>query len=353
MWTPKDSKDKIIVLSVIMALTLANHYGWVLAPIFNNYHWIHSLHGRFCYIPIVIAASWFGLRGGLYSATLISALVLPYIFGRELSSHDLAGELVELVFYFFIGFLIGALVDREFFARKKRQEAELQVERSQKLSLVGQMAAGVAHEIKNPLTSIKGAADILTDDRTPAKVRSEFSEILRDEVRRIDTTVAEFLAFARPRETKFERTDLSEIITSCVRQLSTQAQSNGVKLECRITADIVVNGDSEKLRQMTLNLGLNAIQATHTNELVTISLERKDASMARLIINDNGNGIEGDDLDRVFEPFFTTKSSGTGLGLAIVKSIVDNHDGIISLVSDVSNGTTATVEIPLLLNGEN
>ncbi len=352
MWTPKENLNKIGFLALITTLTVAIHYGFIFDPLFGHIHWLHALHGRFCYIPIVIAASWFGFRGGIYSATAISILVLPYIFGQNIETHDTVGELVEIVFYYFIGSLIGILVDREFLARKKQQEAELQVERSQKLSLIGQMAAGVAHEIKNPLASIKGAADILVDSGTSETDLNEFGEILQNEVKRIDGTVSEFLSLARPKQTTLKKTDLTKVINSCVRQIATQAEQEGVQIETAIDNNIHVKGDPEKLHQMTLNLLLNAIKATKGSGLIRVSLKQYDLYKCQLSVEDNGVGMNEEEVHRAFEPFYTTRTGGTGLGLAIVKSIVDNHHGEIELISRVGHGSQAIVTIPLLSTGE-
>ena len=351
MWTPKESLNKIIRLAAITALTVAIHYGFVFQPLFGHVHWLHVLHGRFCYIPIVIAASWFGLRGGIYSATAISALVLPYIFGQDFETTDTVAELVEIVFYYFIGALIGLLVDREFLARKSQQDAELNVERSQKLSLVGQIAAGVAHEIKNPLASIKGAADILVENSTSDVDRNEFGEILQNEVRRIDSTVSEFLDFARPKKTSLERTDLTRVINSCVRQIATQAQQTGVQIDTKIDNDIIVIGDAEKLHQMALNLILNSIKASKKSGTIRVSLIRAGARWAELTVVDEGIGMKAETLNHAFEPFYSTSPDGTGLGLAVVKSIVESHQGKIELLSEIDHGTKARVSIPIFSAG--
>jgi len=352
MWTPKGNNYKIVTLAGITAFTLAIHYGLVVEPLFGHIHWFHALHGRFCYVPIVIAASWFGLRGGIYSATIISAFVLPYIFARDIGAHDQVSELVEIVFYYFIGALIGLLVDREFLARKKQQEAELQVERSQKLSLMGQLAAGVAHEIKNPLASIKGAADIIVDRDTSADDRDEFKDILQNEIRRIDNTVSEFLGFARAKETKLERTDLTNVINFCVRQVSPQAEQSGVTIHAEIDEGIFAPGDEEKLHQMTLNLVLNAINASSEGGTIKVFLRRTRNHCSELTVTDEGIGMRTEELDHAFEPFYTTRTEGTGLGLAIVKSIVEHHRGEIALTSEIGHGTEAKVIIPLSTEGD-
>jgi signal transduction histidine kinase len=338
---------KILVLAGVTVLTLGVHYGWLIEPFFGHVHWIHAIHGRFCYIPIVMAASWFGIRGGLYAATAISVLVLPYVFVVAPETHDLVGEIAEIIFYFAIAILIGVLVEREFKARKKQQEAQLHAERSHELSLVGQIAAGVAHEVKNPLASIKGAADILTDEETLPAEREEFKAILRNEVKRIDTTITEFLAFARPKKAKLERLNLSEVLQTSLRQTEAEGARRGIRIESDLEDGVYVNGDPEKLHQMTLNLILNAIQASKHDDTITFRLKTDASNMVRLTISDAGVGIDAVDLKRVFDPFFTTRSSGTGLGLAIVKEIVDSHSGEISSESTKGAGTTMTVTLPL------
>lgn len=343
----REAKSKIAIIIGTVALTVGIHYGWVLEPIFGPSHWIHAVHGRFCYIPIVIAASWFGLRGGLYAAAAISLLVLPFIIGSHQTPHNLAGELVELVFYFAIALLTGGLTDRELFIRKKQEDTQLQLERSHKLSMVGQMAASVAHEIKNPLASIKGAVEIICSDSTPLSDRNEFKDILIKEIRRVDGTVSEFLEFARPREAEFERLDFADALRGSLRQIEAHAAKAGIQLVDKINADIFIRGDREKIHQVVLNLLLNSIQASASGSAIEVGLARQGSSDVILTIRDHGTGMESPELKRIFEPFYTTKPSGTGLGLAIVKSIVENHRGTIYIESIPGHGTTVTVSFPV------
>ena len=340
-----DRRYKIATIAAITLLTTAIHYGYVLEPIFGDAHWIHAVHSRFCYIPIVIAAAWFGLRGGLWTATAITITVLPYVFGSRSSEHNFAGELVEIVFYFALALLIGALVDREWRARRRQQEMQLQLERSQKLSLVGQVAAGVAHELKNPLASIKGAVEIISDENTTDNERSEFRDILFREIKRMDGTVTEFLEFARPKPTRMERLDLSQLVQSSLRQLEAQAAKESIRILEEVEAGELIEGDREKLHQLILNIVLNAIQASRAGGTIEVGLRGRTHEV-ELTFRDNGQGISSGDLDRIFEPFYTTRASGSGLGLAIVKSIIDAHGGTIDIQSEVDAGTTVTVSLP-------
>lgn len=338
---------KVLSLGALIALTLGIHYGWILEPIFGHVHWIHAIHGRFCYIPIVVAASWYGLRGGIVAASIISILVLPLVIGKVANVHDFVGELVEIVFYFAIAILSGAIIDRELLARKKQEEMRAQLERSHQLSMVGQIAAGVAHEIKNPLASIKGALEIISDENTSPVEKREFQGILFNEIKRIDGTVTEFLGFARPREVKLESLNLSELITSSLQQMEAQASKLNLIIQKQIEDGIILSGDKEKLHEMLLNLLLNAIQVSPSGSTIDVSLEKQDSSIALLTIADSGEGIEADNLDRIFEPFFTTKPSGTGLGLAVVKAIVESHNGEIRVQSSRGQGTQVLVSLPL------
>ncbi|MHC4534985.1 MAG: ATP-binding protein [Planctomycetota bacterium] len=348
VWQPEHKTTKIGILSGIIGITLGIHYGWLVEPIFGHVHWVHAIHGRFCYIPIVIAAAWFGTRGSFLVAAIISILVMPYILSSDLDVHSLADEFTEIVFYFAIALLSGLLIDRELRARKRAQDARLQLERSQKLSLVGQIAAGMAHEIKNPLASIKGAVEILGDDSTSPADKEEFREIVFKEIRRVNRSVTDFLEFARPSETKFESVDLSDIVRESVKQLEVQARSHGITIVENLADDVGVNADREKIHQVLLNLILNAVQASSDGKSVSITLSKNESSgQALLTVEDNGSGIDDNNLDRLFEPFFSTKSTGTGLGLAIAKSIIEKHGGSISLQNRTEEGVTATVTLPL------
>jgi signal transduction histidine kinase len=343
-----EKRAKILSIAGVIGLTVGIHYGWILEPIFGQSHWIHAIHGRFCYIPIVIAASFFGMRGGLIVAATISALVMPYILGGDQSEHNLAGEFVELVFYFAIAILAGALTDRERSIRRKQEQTQLQLERSHKLSMVGQMAAGVAHEIKNPLASIKGGVEILCSDATSDDERREFREIVTREIRRIDSTVKEFLDFAKPRESRLEKINLAEVVTAAVKQLEGQAGKGGVTITQAADPTLTVSADREKIHQVVLNLLLNAIDASANRGTIDVTTRATNDDRAELIVRDYGKGIEPSEAERVFEPFYTKKTSGSGLGLAIVKSIVESHNGWVDLQAAPGGGAEFRVILPLV-----
>ena len=339
---------KLAFLIALTAVTVMIHYGLFLEPLFGHASWIHAIHSRLCYVPIAVGAIWFGLHGGLLTATSISFLVIPFAVGANESRSSISGEIVEIVYYFAIGGLIGALVDREVAVKHKHEEAQQQLDRAHRLSMVGQMAAGVAHEIKNPLASIKGAVEIITDPRTSDSDKLEFRDILIGEVRKIDSTVQEFLEFASPKETQQEFMNLSAIVFRTVRQLEAQFITSGVKVKQSITPDVCIFGDPEMIKQVLINILINAAESSDTGPLVGVRLFIEREVGVILTVRDNGEGIPPEELGRIYEPFFTTKPSGSGLGLAIVKNIVELHGGEIKIDSEVGKGTTVKVTLPIV-----
>ncbi|MBN1504120.1 MAG: hypothetical protein JW952_03565 [Candidatus Eisenbacteria bacterium] len=342
---------KVLLLSVAVVLTLALHYGWVGHAHSSHGPLLKAVHGRLCYVPIVIAAIWFGLRGGLVCALVISVAVVPYIVRSAVPRGELSAELTEIVFYFAIGALSGALVGREKSQRQRMLEAQARLERTQRLSMMGQMAAGVAHEIRNPLASIKGAADILAGDLPPGSEKRHFADMIGKEIRRLDNTIREFLDYARPQPFNFTEEKPGELLTRTLRQMESQMASASILLETNIPQFAEhVRADPQKLRQVFINLLLNAIAATPRGGKIRVELGQRVEDHSKLWeirISDTGSGIAAEHMDKIFEPFFTQKPTGSGLGLAIVKSIVEEHGGRIEVVSEPGQGSTFTILLPV------
>ena len=193
------NRYRILAIVVISTATLAFHYGLIVKPTHGEAGLFHAIHGRLCYIPIILGAIWFGVRGGLAVSLSISALSLPYaLFGSHAQHSGSVSEYIEMVFYVFIGLVAGILIEFQRRERRKREALTRELAREKHLSSLGEMAAGLAHEIKNPLGSIKGSAEILGDDFPDGSPKHDLVEVLSKETDRLNRVVDDFLNFARP-----------------------------------------------------------------------------------------------------------------------------------------------------------
>lgn len=239
---------------------------------------------------------------------------------------------------------VGSLLMLQDLSHVKQLEKDLR--RSERLAALGKMAAGVAHELRNPLSSIKGLALVLQSKFDAENKEGEVATILVQEVERLNRSISELLDYARPQRLKKTEVDLHKILHKAVSLLSIDAEASGVsiQLDCgRESGKIVADGD--KLNQVFLNLFLNAIQAmTEGGTLMVVS--QGTESGIQVNVTDTGCGISNKDLPRVFDPYFTTKPEGTGLGMAMSAKIVEEHGGNITLTSTVDQGTSVVVNLP-------
>jgi signal transduction histidine kinase len=228
---------------------------------------------------------------------------------------------------------------------------EEQLRRSEKLSTLGEMAAVLAHEIRNPLGSIRGTAEILRDDYRPGDPKHEFIEIQIKETERLNHVVEDFLRMARQQPVELRDCSIREELETIVTLVAKDAHNRGITLLLEQNADqAVIRGDGEKLRQAFLNIVINALQATPSGGSVTITLDRVGPEFV-ISFRDNGSGIAPDNLQRIFEPFYTTKTDGTGLGLAVTRKIIEGHGGKLDIESGVGLGTTVSIRLPMLAEG--
>ncbi len=240
----------------------------------------------------------------------------------------------------------------------RQQAAELQ--RAAQLSIVGELAAGLAHEIKNPLAGIQGGVDILIRRRDKNDPEREALEGMRHEVERIDNTVRALLDRARPRLVSVRTTSLSEIVSCAVNlargQIANAAtRGHFVNLDYEPPTDpITVPVDPGQIEDAVLNLIINAIESTENDGEVNIRVDRvstteagESADEVTIEVSDNGRGISEEDLKRIFNPFFTTRPSGTGLGLPAVRRIARAHGGRVEVMSTLGKGSTFTIYLPV------
>ena len=340
---------RALVVAALTAATVSFHYGILIPSAHGTV--IHAIHGRLCYVPIILAAIWFGVRGGLFSALAITALTLPYPKLRGITDHHaLVSEYTEMVFYVAIGLMTGVLIERQWRARERSAALERELVRSERLSSLGQMAAGLAHEIKNPLGSIQGAAEILGDDAPAGSRERDLFDVLQKESRRLGAVVDDFLGFARPRPPQMAPLDVARVIERASAQVTLDASARHIDIAHHVAPDLpAVSADAEQIHQVLLNLLLNAVAASRDGDRVELDARAatRDGRRAVVIsVRDHGAGIAPGILPRVFDPFFTTKENGSGLGLSISHTIVHDHGGSIDIESAPGAGTTVTVALP-------
>lgn len=244
----------------------------------------------------------------------------------------------------------GAVVVLRDLREIKRLEA--QVRQSEKLAAIGKLAAGVAHEIRNPLSSIKGFAQFLRHALKDRPEEQEYADVMVREVDRINRVVTDLLTYARPTAIDREPVDLPELVQHTVRLVTADAESRHVSIVPQFAGDLEgVWLDANQITQALLNLLLNALQAIADGGKIEIGIQKEDAeNRVHLWVADDGPGIPRDHQQKILDPFFTTRDKGTGLGLAIVHKIIENHQGEIHIQSPRAgrqSGTRISLFIPL------
>jgi signal transduction histidine kinase len=265
------------------------------------------------------------------------------------------------VFFSHTGEILGAfLVINDLTTIK---QLELQVRRTDRLASLGTLAAGMAHEIKNPLVSIKTFTQLLPERYEDDDFRQTFFSLVGGEVKRIDRIVNQLLRFSRPAKPNLTATRLHEVIDSALKLMTQQLRQKNISLTLSLDASSdSIRADGDQLSQALINLFLNAIEAMTDGGRLTVrtkgvnpngfsnafTSERLVPPQIEVTIQDTGEGIPAEAITHIFDPFFTTKDQGTGLGLSVAHGIVHEHNGIIDAKSEPGQGTTFTILLPLL-----
>ena len=320
-----------------------------------HHAWGHDVLRRLYYLPILFAAFAGGLRGGVTVSVFASLVYLPHAF-TSLLVQDPADALekgLEIILYNTVAVVAGLLVDRERRERDRQERLairlgdalaeqrriEAQLIRAGKLGALGEMTAGIAHEIKNPLHAMKGTAEILRDAVPEGVPERRMLELHIEEIDRLGQTADRFLSFARPIPASLRPVEPKTLIDRVVSLVSTQARKEGVETAVATGEPVVfpkVTGDPDLLVQLLLNIALNGVQAMAPGGggTLTFSLgtERQGGkAYVQVRVANTGPPIPEESLERVFDPFYTTKDGGTGLGLSICSRIADQHEGALTV----------------------
>ena len=322
----------------------------------SRYFWLLIL-------PVISAATTMGILGVIISTEIACLVFLSFIYALAPSQYIL--DFPELILRVLILPVLGYLAhdaaeanraaartyqnaaERLSEANLHLQEAEAAVRRSDRLAALGQLSAGLAHELRNPLGTIRASAEMLGKNLGAGnEVAREMSAFIASEVDRANSLVTRFLDFARPLALRPERADVSQVIDRAVDQVERHQPPFNVSIYKNYSPEIPPFPlDGELIERVIYNLLLNAAQASPAQGVITVKT-RQIGDTVEIAVIDRGSGIEPKHMENIFNPFFTTKASGVGLGLPIVSKIVDEHHGKITVESEPGHGSVFRVYLP-------
>ena len=352
-----------VLVKLGLATVLINHTRDVV-PIQSSYWPVF-------FVPVTTAAIYFSPLGTLLWTTATSAAYCAYLIpaSREfvLGWQGISELLLRNLFFFLVAMTVNRFVMESRVQLRRYQglsqnlaevnrnlrQAQEEARRAERLAALGQLSAGLAHEIRNPLGVIKGSAEILSQKLSAGdELAKELSGYIYTDVNRLSALVSRFLDFARPSQLNVKAESLPDLLEKCLRTVGDQGTTTGIKIVKEFAPSLPrVMIDSELCEQVFTNLICNACEAMNEGGQLTIraDISRATGERAREVaieIADTGPGIPEEIKEQVFNPFFTTKKSGVGLGLAIVSKIVDAHGGTVKLVNSPRQGACFRVTLP-------
>ena len=332
--TSRTSFLVLIVLTFIILITML-HYVTIQDKVK-----LHVIYRELYFLPIILAAFWFGLYGGLTVALVVTTLYLPMIIGNSsgLAEHDL-GNLLAILLFNIIGILVGWLRKREATNQEMRRKEE-------ELAVMGKAVACVAHDMKTPLIAIGGFVRQVRR-KLPGEDRAgEKLDLVLHQTERLESMVTGMLAFARPLDLRFQGDDFNKLFHETIPIAQEKARKHKVQLSFQLKQKtLICPCNSSYLQQALLNLINNAVEASPAGEIVIVRT-RNDAGHTYIEVEDSGEGIPGDQIDEYLQPFVSSKREGTGLGLPIVKKIAEAHGGTLQCERRTTNGMIFRIILP-------
>ncbi len=327
-------------VAAIAALTILIsylHYSTVV-----SIHALHGIYAELYYIPVLLGALFFGLRGGIGAFIFVLVLYLPYVF-LNLTGTLLSERLLALFFIGMFSILTGAFVDRERRYRKKS-------ERDRYLMGLGQAATMIVHDLKNPLFTIIGFAKRIMEKKenndTAVEAIIESAEVMQK-------IVFDVLDFAKPIVLEVKTQDIRDVVKKSCEACKLKAAENGTSLTLDLPSEsVMAEIDGFRVERALANLINNAIEASGKGQHVRISMSIEKTDVL-IIIRDDGAGMDRETLENIFIPYYTKKSSGSGLGMPIAKKIIEGHKGKILIDSKPGRGTKVGVSLPKVSSPEN
>ncbi|MFJ7890278.1 ATP-binding protein [Lysinibacillus xylanilyticus] len=228
----------------------------------------------------------------------------------------------------------------------EKKQLQHKVEHQQALNVVGQMAASIAHEIRNPLTSLKGFTELL---KLNADEESRmYLSVIDSELQRMEQILSELLVLSKPTSMKVELLELDHIVKQVIEFMLPDALMKNIMIQyISPSTQVYIGGNENRLKQVFMNLIKNAMESMNNGGTITVEMNVIDCAIVELLIKDEGVGMDSATLQNLFQPFYTTKSTGTGLGLAFVKKVIEEHEGVIGVNSELQKGTCFHLQFPV------
>jgi signal transduction histidine kinase len=327
-------RQKIFIVFILIFFVTLLHYLTA-----SDYGFRHVFFRELYFLPILLAALWLGLFGGLATSLLISLVYGPYIllYAPGPGIHNL-GNILELILFNFVGFLVGWMRDKEIAQQYKLRKVE-------SLAAIGRAVSMIAHDLKSPLVSIGGLSRQLSEKIDADSVQGNKIEVIRQQTAMLENMVLNMLDFAKPLVISWKQCDLNQILEQAHEVVYETALKHNVQVEVQKAEKTCFKLDEGKILQVLINLLTNAIEASPNGERVKVSLQTHKAVLS-IEIFDKGKGVEDNIAEKIFEPFVSNKRKGTGLGLSISKKIIEAHAGKLEYRS-TNSGTTFRVSIPI------
>jgi two-component system, NtrC family, sensor histidine kinase HydH len=356
----RDLAAGIAIAGSLLVITFL-HYSTL--PGFSQ---LHAVYRNFYFLPIVFAALYFGFWGGLLAALAASLLFAPHILFKWGSfPEDSVNDLLVVVVFYGVAIITGITIDRlrDSETRQARMVGELEeslrrlevqgeeLRRAERLSALGMLVGGLAHEIRNPVGIIRASAQLLAMDGSPAT--NEATAVIQQETDRIEALVQELLDYAGGERLQRKRVDIAALLHHVAERVRPLTASTGVKTEVAVDPTLgEVDLDEAQIERTLVGLCMNAVQAMDRPGRLTLQAARVQCPdpCLEIRVSDTGPGIPHEQQNRIFDPFFSTKDSGTGLGLSVVQRVVCDHGGRVWVASELGKGAVFFIRIPLRSN---
>ena len=321
----------LIIFIVVFSLLITFFHLWVFQK-----DPTHIVLEELYYIPILVGALFFGLKGALITCLFVSLLYLPYFFGHwAIGFLGVADRVLHLLFTGGFASMAGYLIERDKKTLKK-------LEKDRYLTGLGQAAATIVHDLKNPLITILGFARRLQVGKGDPGTGLQ---TIVDSASKMDEIVTDVLNFAKPVHLETKEEDIRGILEQAVAWCKAKADAARISLSSDLPGEpVIISVDGLRLQRALTNLITNAIEASHEGQEVRLTLKKDDEKLL-IQVKDQGAGMDRETLENIFVPFFSKKAQGTGLGMAITKKVIDAHQGKIFLQSQPNRGTEVLIEL--------